>query len=183
MKKLYLAGWLLIFAWAPLWAQNQQNAVVEFLQAAQKGVEPGQTFTIPESDLNAFIRQQIEQARVAAVESIAVTLSTGTFDSTVVVDFDKLETEETVGSMVKSMFKGKQTLQLVGSVYGKAGLVHYETESASMNGIPLPASVVDMLLSSIGKKQQPPFDPTEPFPLPKGVKTLVVEPGKVVMTS
>lgn len=183
MKKLYLAGWLLVATLCPLQAGDQQNAVVEFLQAVHNGVEPGQTFIIPQSDLNAFIRQQIEQSRVAAVESISVTLASGAFDSTAVVDFDKLQTEEGVSSVLKSMFTGKQVLKLTGSVHGENGMVHYETESASMNGIPLPASVVDMLLSSIGKEQQPPFDPTKPFPLPQGVKTLTVEPGAVRLTS
>lgn len=183
MKRLYLTGWLLALALLPLWAEDQENAVVEFMKAVQEGVQPGQTFVIPESDLNAFIKQQIEQARVAAIESVAVRLSSGTFDSTIVVDGDKLQLEEGVGSVIKSMFKGRQVLELQGSVHGEDGMAHYETQSASLNGVPLPASVVDMLLSSIGKEQQPPFDPTEPFPLPQGIKTLTIEPGSVRLTS
>ena len=183
MKRFCLAGWLLLAMLCPLRAENRQNAVVEFLQAVQNGVQPGQTFVIPQSDLNAFIQQQIAQSRVAAVKSVSVTLSEGTFDSTVVVDFDKLQAQQGVSSVIKSMFQGEQVLKLEGSVSGKDGLVQYETESASVNGIPLPASVVDMLLSSIGKEQQPPFDPTKPFPLPQGIKTLTVEPGAVRLTS
>ncbi|MFZ0427079.1 MAG: hypothetical protein WAO20_03100 [Acidobacteriota bacterium] len=183
MKKALLAGWLFLTVWAPLWGQDGGNAVVEFLQAVHNGVKPGQTFLIPESDLNAFIRQQIEQARVAAVESVSVKLSAGTFDARIVVDGDKLQLEQGVGSVLKSMFTGKQVLEVEGSVRGEAGMVHYTTQSASLNGIPLPASVVDLILSSIGKEQQPPFDPSQPFPLPQGIKTLTVEPGAVRLTS
>lgn len=183
MRRIYLAGWLLAVALAPVLAQSQQNSVVEFLQAVRKGVEPGQTFTISEADLLSFIRQQIEQSRINAVESVSVKLAAGTFDATIVIDGDKLQLEEGIGSVVKSMFKGKQVLELKGSVHSENGMVYYETESAALNSIPLPGSVVDMLLSSIGKEQQPPFDPTEPFPLPRGIKTLTLEPGRIVLTS
>jgi hypothetical protein len=38
---------------------------------------------------------------------------------------------------------------------------------------------VNSILSSVGRQQDPPFDPSEPFDIPYGIKTIRVQQGKI----
>ncbi len=156
------------------------GGLLEFLRALETGIQPGDQFRVTESELNAFIRTEVDTNRVTAVRSVAVRVLDGRFQADIEVDMDQVELGDSAGATVfRSLLSGRQRLALEGSVEGKDGVARYETRSASINGIPLPAGLVDLLLKQLGAKQDPPFDPTGPIPLPRGLKTIRLVPGTV----
>jgi len=180
VRLLWPAGLFCIFVATTLFlrAQDSENSVVLFLRGLEDGLEPGESYRVTEADLNQFMLEEIERQRVAAVEAISVKLLPGRFQADLAVDMDQLELEKS-GSMnvIKSMFRGTQKLALEGKVEASKGIATYETITASLNGVPIPATVVDLLLKSVGEKQEPPFDPTEPFPLPRGIDSVRLMSG------
>lgn len=175
--------WLLVCLWAAVWPAGAfAGGLPELLVALEAGVQPGDQFRVSEGELNRFIRNEVETSRVAAVRSIQVELMEGRFRSELTIDMDKLDLGNVSGAaLFRSLLSGVQTIQLQGSVEGKDGLARYRTESASLNGVPIPASLVDMLLKQLGEKQDPPFDPTRPIPMPRGLKTLELVPGAALL--
>jgi hypothetical protein len=169
---------ILCLAHLALAAQDDENSVAVFLRGLEDGLEPGESYRVTEADLNRFMLEEIERQRVAAVESITVKLLPGRFQADLAVDLDQLEKgENNSAALFQSMFRGVQKLALEGKVEATEGVATYETIRASLNGVPIPASVVDLLLKSVGKKQEPPFDPTEPFPLPRGIDSIRLVSG------
>lgn len=165
-------------AWAAD-AARVEKVIAELEHGARRGME----FEIRERDLNAFLRRQMELERASAVDEIHVTLLNGSFRSDMTVDLDQVEIEDPslTSNLFLSLFKGRQKLRLEGKLSVRNGTGTYHTENAWLNGMPLPAAVVDSLIRILGKKQDPPFDPTRPFPMPFGIQSIRFEPGLAII--
>ena len=143
--------------------------------------EEGQQHTLLEEDLNAYIVRELAEQPLRGIQELTVKMNDGTFTSLVTVNLDEVQ----IGGYleyIKSLLEGPQRLTLEGMLEVRDGIGTYKTESAWLNDIPLPASVVDTLLSSLGRQQEPPFDPTKPFDAPFGITGLVIEPGKAILS-
>ena len=143
--------------------------------------ETGQKHTLLEEDLNAYITRELANQPLRGIEKLTVKMNEGTFTTLATVNLDEVQL---LGYLeyIKSLIGGSQRLTLEGMLEVSDGVGTYKTESAWLNDIPLPASVVDTLLSSLGRQQKPPFDPTEPFQAPYGITDLVIAPGKAILS-
>jgi len=141
----------------------------------------GQQHTLLEEDLNAYIAREMSGQVLRGIEKLNVKLNKGTFTTSVLVNLDEIELSGYLQYM-KSLMEGPQRLTLEGMLEVDDGVGAYRTENAWLNDIPLPASLVDSLLSTLGRQQEPPFDPTEPFDAPYGITDLEIEPGKAILS-
>lgn len=182
MCRRSIAGIVLLAAWGlalPAFPPAG-GGLPELLRSLETGVQPGDRFVVTEDELNTFIRTEVETNRVAAVRSVAVKVLEGRFQADFDVDLDQVNLGDSAGAaLFRNLLSGRQRLALEGTVEGTDGVARYRTRSASVNGVPLPASLVDLLLKQLGEKQDPPFDPTGPIPLPRGLKTIRLLPGTV----
>ncbi len=188
--KLIIAGCCLLLSLTvvarpePAPTASRENQFLAMLEVLQQDPAPGQTFRIPESDLNEFITAEVARHRVSAVESAVVRLLDGFFIAELVIDTEQLEFEDSMtGALLQNMLRGKQALKLEGVFAGKEGMGRYETRRAWLNGVTLPPNLVDTILRTVGKRQDPPFDPTQPFPLPAGIQSITLTVGEVELTT
>ncbi|MFB3906300.1 MAG: hypothetical protein ACE15E_22885 [Acidobacteriota bacterium] len=138
------------------------------------------TYILAESDLNAYLAAKIQERPRKDVESLRIQMKEAVFTTFLKVDFDQVEIKGdsmTVG-LLKALLRGKQTIEFDGRLQTENGKGTYAVERATLNGLPLPPSLVNSILSAVGRRQDPPFDPMEPFELPYGIKRVKVEPGK-----
>lgn len=188
---------LLISAWISLAAQSQPEAeatsdpgvekvtrLLEELRDNHKnGTVPSRTYELTEAELNAYLLAQLRQQDQKAVESLSILLKEGTFLTSIEVDTDQLELKGdalTLG-FLRLLLKGKQTLEVEGKLEAANGIGTYRVQEARLSGFPIPASLVNEILSSMGQKQNPPFDPTEPFPMPFAIESVTVQPGRLIL--
>ncbi|RPI27818.1 MAG: hypothetical protein EHM61_07165 [Acidobacteria bacterium] len=141
------------------------------------------TYTLTEPDLNAYLAAKIAERPRKDVESLKVEMKEGFFTTHILVDFDQVEIkgDSMTKTLVKAILHGKQTIEVDGRLQTDNGKGTYQVERASLNGMPLPSALVNSILSSVGRRQDPPFDPIEPFDLPYALKTVKVTPGKAVL--
>ena len=143
------------------------------------------TYQVSEEELNAYLSAQLLQQHQKAVESIAMLLKEGTFLTRVEVNVDELQfpEDDVTTGYLRLLLKGIQTLEIEGKLEAENGLATYRVQEARLSGITLPALLVNNLLSSLGKKNDPPFDPTQPFEMPYGIQSFTFQPGKVIMVT
>ncbi len=149
----------------------------------EQGTVPNRTYELTEEELNAYLSAQLYQQDQKAVESIALLLKEGTFLTRIEVDVDELQFQgdDVTTGYLRLVLKGIQTLEIEGKLEAENGLATYRVQEARLSGIPVPARLVNNLLSSLGKKNDPPFDPTQPFEMPYGIQSFTFQPGKVLM--
>jgi hypothetical protein len=157
-------------------AERAEKIFIELLTNPEKG----QTHSLLEEDLNAYISRELESQPLRGVEKLFVELKEGTFTTDVTVNLDNIGLSGYL-EYLKNLVEGPQDLTLEGSLEVTEGVGVYKTHGAWLNGIPLPPSVVDTLLSALGRQQDPPFDPTEEFEAPFGITDLEIKPGVAVL--
>jgi len=149
----------------------------------QQSAVPNRSYEVTEKELNAYLSAQLYQQDQKAVESIALLIKEGTFLTRIEVNTDELQVkgDDVTLGYLRLLLRGTQTLEVEGKLQAADGLASYLVQEARLSGISLPAPWVNSLLSSLGKRNNPPFDPTEPFEMPYGIQSVTFHPGKVLM--
>ena len=187
----------LILAWVSLpaqsWPEEEATSdpgvekVMRLLEELRDndrdGTVPHRTYALTQEELNAYLLAQLLQQDQKAVESIAILLQEGTFLTSIEVDMDQLQLkgDELTTWLLRLLLTGKQTLEIEGKLEAEDGMGTYRVLQARLSGFPVPAAWVNGLLSSVGQKQNPPFDPTEPFPMPYGIESVTFQPGSLMV--
>ncbi|TDI10090.1 MAG: hypothetical protein E2P08_02385 [Acidobacteria bacterium] len=192
-----ILGLLLIVGWLSLTAESKPQAgqardpgvakvtriLEELRENDEQGTVPNKTYQVTEEELNAYLSAQLHQQHQKAVESIVLLLKEGTFLTRVEVNVDELQfpVDDVMTGYLRLLLKGIQTLEIEGTLEAEKGLATYRVQEARLSGIPIPAQLVNYLMSSLGKKNNPPFDPTQPFEMPYGIQSFTFQPGNVIM--
>lgn len=157
-------------------AERAEKIFIELLT----NPESGQNHILLEEDLNAYILKELAEQPLRGIQELTVKLNSGTFTTDVKLDLKEVELSGYM-EYLKSLIEGPQHLILEGVLKVSEGVGSYKTEKAWLNGVPLPVTLVDTLLSTLGRQQEPPFDPTEPFDAPFGINYLQIEPGRALL--
>ncbi len=188
---LITIGWLTAESWPQRGQADEPGVakVTRILEELRKNDEQGtvanRTYQLTEEELNAYLSAQLYRQDQKAVESIALFLKEGTFLTRVEVNVDELPfpVDDVTTGYLRLLLKGIQILEIEGKLEAENGLATYRVQEARLSGIPIPARLVNNLLSSLGKKNDPPFDPTQPFEMPYGIQSFTFLPGKVMMVT
>ena len=192
-----ILGLLLIVGWPGFTAESRPQPgqandpgvakvtriLEELRENDEQGTVPNRTYELTEKELNAYLSAQLYQQHQKAVESIVLLLKEGTFLTRVEVNVDELQFpgNDVTTAFLRLLLKGIQTLEIEGTLEAENGLATYRVQEARLSGILIPTRLVNSLLSSLGKKNHPPFDPTQPFEMPYGIQSFTFQPGKVMM--
>lgn len=158
------------------------QSVIDELVAREHDATAPRRYQISEDELNAYLIRKLRERPPRGVEDVKVQLREGSFLTRLEVDLDKVQIPEGAGSsLLLAFLSGRQNLEILGRLQGEGGRATYTIEEARLNSYSLPVSIVRSILRSAAKKQDPPFDPTEPFNLPYGIQRLEVRTGKVTV--
>ncbi len=144
---------------------------------------PKRVYRLSETDLNSYLTTKLEKADRKGLESISVRLKQGSFVTVVTVNMDEVQFKEQslTASLLSGLLRGAHTLEVEGQLQVQEGVGKYQVHQASLDGIALPASVMEMVVSTLGRQQDPPLDLAEPFPMPYGISTVDVQPGQLTI--
>ena len=144
---------------------------------------PKQTYKLSETDLNGYLSFQIKKTKRKGLKNVSVSLKEGGFVTVVEMNMSQIQLKDKslTASMLSVLLQGAHTLEVEGQLNVQEGIGKYQVQQASLDGIELPASMVEMVLSTLGRQQDPPFDPVEPFPMPYGISTVDVQLGRVTI--
>ena len=165
-------------------AKRVESVLTELENREKEKDQPSRTYVLAEPDMNAYLASEIAKRERKDVEHLSVKMNDqNRFITSLTVNLDKVDIK--ADSMTKTLFRtflrGTQTIEMDGKLTTDKGKGTYEVQSASMNGVPLPATLVNAILSAVGKQQDPPFDPTEPFDLPYKIQSITVSSGKATI--
>ena len=144
---------------------------------------PKRVYRLSETDLNSYLTTKLEKADRKGLESISVRLKQGSFVTVVTVNMDEVQFKEQslTASLLSGLLRGAHTLEVEGQLQVQEGVGKYQVQQASLDGIALPASVMEIVVSTLGRQQDPPLDLAEPFPMPYGISTVDVQPGQLTI--
>lgn len=203
---LLMTGWLLVLSGQPLRTSQQavkssgiQNSereqpiepraervagiLRELKHNHASGNVPTKAYTVTELELNAYLEAQLRKQGRKGVETFSVRLQEDAFVTSLTIDLDKVEVkdEAVTLNLFQMLLEKPATLEVEGQLVAVNNQATFQVIKAQVNQNPLPKSLVRLILRAVGQEQDPPFDPTQPFDLPYGIKTVKIWPGQVTI--
>lgn len=164
-------------------AERVEKVLEEIEADYESGKRNSRTYVVSEADLNAFLAARVQEEQRKGVEGIQVRLGNRAFVTELDLNMDELELKDDAMTLAlfRSVLSGRRKLEVEGDLTTLDGKGRFEVRAARLNGVSLPPALLTLILSTVGKQLDPPFDPTEPFDLPYGIEEIQVEPRKVTI--
>ncbi len=180
------------------WAQNQAaapgitRAAAATCDAKVKRMEayadnPGKAGALEtklsEAELNSYLAVDLSPSFHPCLKSIVLKFQEGHLQAVASIDFDRLQLNSTqlVSGLIRKMLTGVHTLTVAGKLISDAGKASFSLDQAQFDSITLPNILVSEIISAVGRKQNPPFDPMQPTELPFHIQRVDVHTGYLLI--
>lgn len=151
--------------------------------AAKKKSGEKQTTRFTEEEINAYLDLNLKAKYHPSLESLAVAFEEENLQGVASIDFDRLggSSSGLLPKVVGMLFSGTHTLKARGKFITREGKAHFQLEKAYFDDSELPKFLVEEIITAVGRKQNPPFDPLQPSTMPYEIKGVEMHPEHIVV--
>lgn len=151
--------------------------------AGEAGSAKRQQTRFTAEEVNSYLAQEISPQYHPSLKSVTFEFDDAKLRAVAMVDFDQLKLNSTqfVTQLLAAMFTGSHQLSVSGTLIAEKGMAWFKLEEARFDDTSLPKVLVEEIISAVGRRQNPPFDPIEPSTLPYSVQRVEVRPGYIVV--
>ncbi len=164
-------------------AADQCNAKLKSLDdfSVKQTAGQKQTTRFTEDEVNSYLALDVKYH--PCLKSLLMTFEENKMRAVAAIDFDRLGTTSSkfLPKLMSFMFSGTHTLTASGQLLSKNGYASFHLDQARFDDSTLPRSLVEEIISAVGKKQNPPFDPLQPSPLPYKIERVDVHPRYIIV--
>jgi hypothetical protein len=161
------------------------DAKVKRLEAFEAAQNPAlkQATQFSEDEWNSYLAIMLSPFYHPCLREIRLKFEESRLRADASIDFNRLNFNSTqmLNNLVRAMLTGVHSLAAVGSMVSGDGKARFQLEEARFDGIGLPNFLVVEILSAVGRKQQPPFDPTQPNDLPYHISRIELHSGFIII--
>jgi len=147
--------------------------------------KPGQTQTtrFTEDEINSYLALDLKSRYHASLKDLTVSFKEDGLKATATIDFDLLETTSTklLPKLLGLVFSGIHSIAADGKLVSKNGKANFRLEQALFDNSALPKFLVEEIISAVGRKQKPPFDPLQPSQMPYEIDRVEVHSGYIIV--
>lgn len=166
-------------------AADSFGAKLKRLESYDAGARPArnQTTHFSEAEWNSYLALVLSANYHPCLRDMRLKFDEGRVRAEATIDFNKLNFNSTqmLNNLVRTMLTGVHSLAVAGSLNSGGGKASFQLAEARFDSLTLPNMLVAEILSAVGRKQQPPFDPTQPNDLPYHIQRVEVRTGSVVV--
>jgi hypothetical protein len=145
----------------------------------------GQTKTtqFTEDEVNSYLALDLKPKYHACLKSLVMTFEENKLQGVAEIDFDRLgsSSKGVLSKLISLMFSGKHRLSASGELESKNGKANFRLEKAQFDDSTLPNFLVEGIITAVGRKQKPPFDPLKPSEMPYKIEKVDVHPGYIIV--
>ncbi len=151
--------------------------------AALEGAERKQTTRFSEEEVNSYLARDLSSEYHPCLKSISTTFEKNRLQVVAAIDFDRLGTASTelFAKIVNLLFSGTHTITALGKLQSGNGKAYFDLERALFDNKALPNFLVEEILTAVGQKQDPPFNPIQPSELPYKIDRVDVHSGYIIV--
>lgn len=158
---------------------------VEKLQAFAANAKPGkkQITRLSQEEINSYLALDLSAKYSPGLKSLFFAFESDKLQADAVIDFDRLGMSATrmIAKLMASLFSGIHTLSARGRLVAQQGKANFQLEEAKFDGTGLPNFLVEEIITAVGRKQKPPFDPMQPSEMPYRIEKVEIHAGYIVI--
>ncbi len=151
-------------------AAKRCGSKLEKLESFAENRKPAQSQTtkFTEDEINSYLALNLSARYHPSLQKLVVEFEDNRLEATATVDFDRLGTASTgmLPKLISLMFSGIHTIAADGRLVAIDKKAHFKLAQALFDGRALPKPMVEAIISAVGRKQNPPFDPLQPSEMP-----------------
>ncbi|MBM3789614.1 MAG: hypothetical protein FJW35_04585 [Acidobacteria bacterium] len=151
--------------------------------AAQESGAQRRETTFTEDEVNSYLALELSSQYHPSLKSLTVSFEETGLNAVAIIDFDRLglTSKEFVTQLLATMFTGLHRLSIRGALVAEDGLGYLKLEQARFDRLSLPNVLVEEIVTAVGRKQDPPFDPMQQSPMPYRIRRVEVRRGFIVV--
>jgi hypothetical protein len=151
--------------------------------AALDSTDRRQTTKFSEEEVNSYLAEDLSPQYHPCLKTIMTMFKEGRIRIVAEIDFDRLDVTSTdvFSKMIKLLFSGKHTITAQGKLQSGNREAFFDLEKAFFDNKALPNFLVEEILTAVGQKQNPPFDPMHPSEMPYKIDKVDVHPGYIIV--
>jgi hypothetical protein len=166
-------------------AADSCDAKVKRLEAYDAASNPSirQTTRFSEAEWNSYLAITLKPNYHPSLKDLILKFEEGHLQAVATIDFNHLNFNSTqfLNGLVRSLLTGVHALTVRGSLISDAGKANFQLDEARFDTITLPNLLVVEIMGAVGRRQDPPFDPTQPNNLPFHILKAEAHKGYVVI--
>ncbi len=141
------------------------------------------TTRFSEEEINSYLAFELKSNYHPSLRSLDLSFGDDSLKGTAIIDFDKLSMNSTrfLNKLVARLFSGVHSLTVAGKLIANAGKANFQLEEARFDSRVLPNFLVEEIITAVGNKQKPPFDPMQPSQMPFAIKKVDVRRGHILV--
>ncbi len=142
-----------------------------------------QTTQFSEEEVNSYLELDLSSQYHPCLKSLTFVFEEDRLQGVATIDFDRLgkTSSKLFPKLLSFMLSGVHTITARGQLVSGDGKASFRLEQARFDNSTLPKALVEEILSAVGRKQNPPFDPLQPSQLFYGIRKIDVHAGYVLV--
>ena len=159
-------------------AEALQKKIDAVKEAEDKPDHGGSIVELSDAELESYVLYSLAEDIPAKIDSIDVRLGQDTIGADTQITFNSNSTGNTV---VDALIGGTHNLSVKGKFAGSGSRGKFDLQEVHVDGIPVPAILIQTLVNKYVKPKYPDVDLKEPFDLPYGIEEIKLDPGKATI--
>jgi len=133
--------------------------------------------------VNSYLALDLSPKYNPCLKSLRMTFEEERLEAVAGIDFDRLGTASTkfLPKVIGLILSGTHNISARGQLLSKNGNANFLLEQARFDNSTIPRSLVEEIITTVGRKQDPPFDPMQPSKMPYEIQKVDVHPGSIVV--
>jgi hypothetical protein len=142
-----------------------------------------QTTKFSEDEVNSYLALDLKSKYHACLKSLVIAFRENNLQATAKIDFDRLGSTSTsfLSKLIGLMFSGVHTLAVDGEFVSSNGIGNFRLHRAVFDDSTLPKRLVEEIITAVGRKQNPPFNPLQPSKMPYEIDRVEVHTGYIIV--
>jgi hypothetical protein len=151
--------------------------------AAQRKAGQKQTTRFSQDEINSYLALELSPQYHPCLKSLAVAMEENKLQAVAEIDFDRLGKTSTrvLPKIASFLFSGTHTMTAKGQLISRDGKANFRLNQARFDNQTLPNFLVEEIISAVGRKQNPPFDPLQPSTLFYDIEKVDVHSGYIIV--
>ena len=134
-----------------------------------------------EGEINSWLAFDLSTVYPDGVRNVSVQLQRNNAIVLANVDFDRLKVSvpNLLPDLMEYLFTGVHDVRVEGTLSGRNGSGEYDITSVTLDDVPLPSFMVEMILTRALSRRLPGKNIGSPFSLPYQIDRLTILPGRI----
>jgi hypothetical protein len=160
---------------------SKLQALESFAVHHKAGQKLATKFT--EDEVNSYLALDLSAKFHPSLKSLTVTFEENRLQGVAAINFDRLGTTsgKVLPKLLNLLFSGVHTITARGQLISGNGKVNFLLEQARFDNSTLPKALVEDIITAVGRKQNPPFDPLKPSQLFYNIEKVDVHSGYILV--